>query len=256
MSGVQPNAIVRGITVYQTHPKISTPPPGTRLWRYMDVTKLISLLRMKSLYFPRADLLGDPWEGAVSHLTIKMMEQIPAQLCGRIPDLRKDLIRQTFVSCWHQNEYESAAMWKLYLKSDEGVAIGTTCDRLSRCFRDGTTYNVFIGAVQYLDYARNLISDRNVLLPLFIKRCSFSHENEVRAIINPFFQTPPQPDVSPELEQPSGLALKIDVDLLIEYVYVAPGTPDWVMDAVQSILDRFSLNRTVQRSSLSDSPVF
>jgi len=222
----------------------------------MDVTKLISLLRMKSLYFPRADLLGDPWEGAVSHLTIKMREQIPAQLCGRIPDLRKDLIRQTFVSCWHQNEYESAAMWKLYLKSDEGVAIGTTCDRLSRCFRDGTTYNVFIGAVQYLDYARNLISDRNVLLPLFIKRCSFSHENEVRAIINPFFQTPPQPDVSPELEQPSGLALKIDVDLLIEYVYVAPGTPDWVMDAVQSILDRFSLNRTVQRSSLSDSPVF
>jgi hypothetical protein len=185
-----------------------------------------------------------------------MRKQFPVEMYGGMADFRKGIIRQTFVSCWHQNEYESAAMWKLYLKSDEGVAISTTCDRLSRCFRDGTTYDIFVGTVRYLDYARHVINDGNVLQPLFIKRCSFSHENEVRAVFSPIFQTPPQPAVSPEPEPPNGMSLAIDVKLLIEDVYVAPGTPDWVRDAVQSVLDSFNLNRTVRRSSLSESPVF
>lgn len=31
-----------------------------------------------------------------------------------------------YVSSWHMNEHESTAMWRLYLKSDEGLAIRTT----------------------------------------------------------------------------------------------------------------------------------
>ena len=240
--------------MYKTHPKISTPPAETRLWRYMDVTKLVSLLGSDSLYFPRADLLGDPWEGAVSNLTIKSRERFPVEMHGGRADFNKAIIRQTFISCWHQNEYESAAMWKLYLKSNEGVAISTTCDRLSLCFRDGTPNDIFIGAVEYLDYTSHAIRDENAFQPFFNKRCSFSCENEVRAIVSPLFQTPPPLSVS--LNPPNGMALAIDVNLLIEDVYAAPETPDWIRDALQSVLDRFNLNRNVRRSSLSESPVF
>ncbi len=147
-------------------------------------------------------------------------------------------------------------MWKLYLKSDEGVAVRTTCDRLSRCFRDETTYNVFIGSVEYVDYERVIIGDSNVLQQFFIKRLSFAHEREVRALVSPIYQTPSAPDIQPEPEPPNGLALSIDCSLLIEDVYVAPGTPDWVKEAVQSILSKFELDRVVRRSSLSEDPVF
>jgi len=42
--------------------------------------------------------------------------------------------RYVFVNPWHKNEFESAAMWKLYLKSEEGVAIRTTVERLKHAF--------------------------------------------------------------------------------------------------------------------------
>jgi hypothetical protein len=250
-----PHVIVeKGSAVYKTHPNISTPPAETRLWRYMDVTKLISLLGTDSLYFPRSDLLGDPWEGAVSNLTIKCRERFPVEMHGGMADFNKAITRQTFISCWHRNDYESAAMWKLYLKSDEGVAISTTCDRLSRCFKDGTPYDIFIGEVDYLDYTHHVVRDGNVLQPFFSKRRSFIHENEVRAIVSPLFQTPPPTFVS--LEPPNGIALAIDATLLIEDVFAAPETPDWIRDALQSVLDRFNLNRNVRRSSMSESPRF
>ena len=35
-----------------------------QLWRYMDFAKFAAMLRERSLYFPRADKLGDPFEGA------------------------------------------------------------------------------------------------------------------------------------------------------------------------------------------------
>jgi hypothetical protein len=148
-------------------------------------------------------------------------------------------------------------MWKLYLKSDEGVAISTTCDRLCRCFRPGTTYDIFIGAVQYRNRKRHKFnSDGNMLTPFFIKGTAFSHEKEVRAVVSPILQEPTRPTVSLEPEPPNKIAPLIDVELLIKDVYVAPGTPDWVKDAVQSVIDKFNLKRKVRRSSLSESPVF
>ena len=36
------------------------PPADAILWRYMDFTKFVALLEMKSLFFARADKLNDP----------------------------------------------------------------------------------------------------------------------------------------------------------------------------------------------------
>ena len=34
------------------------------------------------------------------------------------------------INCWHMNDHESAAMWKLYLKSNEGIAVQSTYETL------------------------------------------------------------------------------------------------------------------------------
>jgi hypothetical protein len=120
--------------MYQQHPVFDPPPPQAKLWRYIDFTKYVWLLDAHALFFSRADLLGDPFEGSLSRLNVELRPQIYA---GRILDdqlellaeFRRKLLRTTFVNCWHMSDYESAAMWKLYLR-DHGVAIQTTFEAL------------------------------------------------------------------------------------------------------------------------------
>jgi hypothetical protein len=40
------------------------PEPHTPLWRYMDFAKFVAMLKDRALYFARADMLGDQFEGA------------------------------------------------------------------------------------------------------------------------------------------------------------------------------------------------
>ena len=41
------------------------------IWRYKDLAKFVSMLQTSSLYFPRADLLDDPHEGALPRKTVE-----------------------------------------------------------------------------------------------------------------------------------------------------------------------------------------
>ena len=43
------------------------------IWRYMDFAQLVSLLDKEALFFCRADKLGDPFEGAWSDPTRKVL---------------------------------------------------------------------------------------------------------------------------------------------------------------------------------------
>ena len=44
----------------------------------------------------------------------------------------KDLRRFTLVNCWHENQDESDAMWKLYSGVEDGIAIKTDFQSLSK----------------------------------------------------------------------------------------------------------------------------
>ena len=54
----------RSTPMYREIPDCRTPPDYTMLWRYVDFTKLVSMLEKNSLYFCRSDLPGDKYEGA------------------------------------------------------------------------------------------------------------------------------------------------------------------------------------------------
>jgi hypothetical protein len=60
----------------------------------------------------------------------------------------RQAIREYLVSCWHMNEHESAAMWKLYSSSNEAVCIQSTYRRL-RCSLEES---VMIGEINYINY--------------------------------------------------------------------------------------------------------
>jgi hypothetical protein len=42
------------------------------LWRYMDLTKLIAVLKSKTLWYTRSDLFDDRYEGAYTRSSFKV----------------------------------------------------------------------------------------------------------------------------------------------------------------------------------------
>ncbi len=156
-----------------------------KIWRYMDFTKLVSLIDTKKLYFTRADKFDDPFEGSYPKLNILGREAFFKDLNERKevagqgntfkpPEIFKHMPKYTAVNCWHMNPYESVAMLSLYLKSDEGVAIQSTFSRLKESFL--TKEDLYMGTVKYINYETEFVDPTNLYSPFVHKRKSFEHE--------------------------------------------------------------------------------
>jgi len=46
------------------------------IWRYMDLAKYLAMLDRGSLFFARATLLGDPFEGSTTNMMVAQREYI------------------------------------------------------------------------------------------------------------------------------------------------------------------------------------
>ena len=232
--------------MYEDHPDLWPPPDDALLWRYMDFTKFVSLLETSALFFCRPDRLGDPFEGSISPVT-------PPSVAADIRDgpavvytvdLRQ-VMRLARVNCWHMSEFESEAMWRLYARERDGVAINTVFADFKSAFRGDQA--VSASMVQYRDYRSSPIPHGNALLPLFHKRISFQHEREVRAL---YLQR------DDRREESVGSYCEVDLDKLVREVVLAPFADDWFVDLVRSFADRHALKDRVRRSTLSDNPTF
>lgn len=228
-----------------------------KIWRYMDFTKYISFLDSKSLFFTRSDLFNDPYEGATSHANSKFRPEvykesgIPQNAFDKMSKFAEWIRNWTFVNCWHMNEYESAAMWRLYAQTNEAVAIQSTYLHLY----DGLPENVFVGVVLYIDYETQWLPEGNSMWPFVHKRKSFEHERELRAVI----QDLPQDDKGILVGLPNaepGRLVPISPIELIENVYVAPDAPSWFAELVKKITLQFGYNFDVKQSILSKAPVY
>ena len=151
--------------MYKEHPLFSSPPQDAILWRYMDFTKFVSLLDSSSLFFSRADLLGDPFEGVWTKANIETLPDrytadVAEIIRGSLPNLHS-LTSGNFVSCWHWNEFESDAMWKIYAQLSAGVAIKTDFASLSGSFTDDQP--IYIGRVRYIDYGVDLVPEGKLI---------------------------------------------------------------------------------------------
>ena len=166
--------------MYKEHEVFTPPSSKAILWRYMDFTKFVSLLEKQALFFARADKLGDPFEGSVTKVNAAAA-RVPRD---ELQQFRKKVTRWTLINCWHENAHESEAMWKLYARETDGIAIKTDFKSLSSSFT--CREDVFIGIVNYIDYDRHLIPEDNTFQPYLHKRKSFEHESEIRANVTEY----------------------------------------------------------------------
>lgn len=210
------------------------------IWRYMDIAKFISMIHTGHLYFPRADTFLDKYEGSIprgsKNILIDNQKHTP-----------QEMLRRTYMSCWHENENESAAMWQLYTLSGQGLAIKSSYSKLAKLL-PGTNSEkkdsaIYLGKVSYIDYQKEDVKIiENPLLPFTYKRIAFEHEKEIRAV----FQLPKEVDDYDQVACP----VKIDVNQLIEAVYLAPGSAFWFRDVVHSVKNAFKIDAPLHMSSL------
>ena len=241
--------------MYKKHPDLIKPKKlNAIVWRYMDFTKFVSLLDKKALFFTRADKLGDPFEGSHPRANIPLRAKIYK---GEIPledisEIYKLLREFTAVNCWHLSRHESTAMWRLYLKSNEGIAIQSTFKRLRDSFRD-EKHDIFIGKVQYVAFEKERMPE-DPLSSFFYKRKSFEHELELRAVI----QKLPRKGLSTRSKRPfdDGVYVPVDLNLLISKICLAPTSPQWLHELVESITRKYQLDKEVCQSSLDEKPIY
>ena len=236
--------------MHKEHEYLDIPPDDVVLWRYMDFTKFVSLLEKSALFFPRADKLGDPFEGYWPISADE--EQLSSSDATILSNIHRAQIALSLISCWHESSHESEAMWKLYSRETDGVAIRTDFGSLMDSF--GTNYPWMPGRVKYIDYDETSLPATGDFWRQFLqKRKSFQHEREVRIIIQERRCTIPL-DFSPVYD--AGNYYEVDLSILIHKVVVAPYAQDWLVDLVQSVAARYHLKAPVNKSKLGDPPTW
>jgi hypothetical protein len=225
----------------------------SKIWKYMDLGKFASMLTTRSLYFACPVQFSDPYEGVLpkSHIEAEAKitqalldpiialtkqianaigaEQVEAHTRLQALNLSIDQMRRTRhrevnakfgVSCWHQSEHESDAMWKLYSASGQGIAIESTVGQLRTCFENRDDFQ--IDRVRYMDFDRDPIEKNHKRYRLFIKRKSFECEREVRATI-----------LLPT--EGAGVSVECDLNVLVTQIHVSPLVERFVSDAIEAL---------------------
>lgn len=241
--------------MYEEQRGIVTPPDGTKIWRYVSLAGLVSILSTEALFFCRADKLGDPFEGALSNVDFASLRQFEHEhnVSGSTVDFLRGIRKYAAISCWHINETESAAMWKLYSER-AGIAIQSSVLGLKEALTRHDSDKIYIGQVKYYNYGSDSLPFGNIMYPFFCKRKCFVHEHELRVLLLRIPMSAYQMTFSEETMR-SGVPVKIDVHSMIQTLYIAPGSPEWVFAAVHAIIERFELDRPLLCSELDSMPL-
>jgi hypothetical protein len=256
-----------GMDILSEKPMADTP-----IWRYIDFAKLVDMLERRALHFSQLASLGDPFEGMPSDATLEQeresLEQFRQSVVAsderwsnvdwpRVSPASDYQFFQlsTYVNCWHMNEYESMAMWRVY--SRDGIAIRSSFRMLTDCVRD-VPHEIMARQVIYRDRRdqSQLELPGDTIGAAFRKGMSYEYEREIRAMIL-FTPGPPRPMSREEVErvQPMGLnVVPVDLDVLIDAVYVAPGRPPWFRELVGRVMRTYRLDKPLENSGLDDRP--
>lgn len=225
-------------------------------WRYMDLVSLVSLLETKSLFFRLPGFFEDPWEGCFQqHRTPLDAQKTYSGLKGFAElfggGLFEDLVRYGVgVNCWHLNTVESEAMWKLYAKDGFGVSVHLSVGDLKECFRD-VRAPVILSRVAYIDDYADASDETPNVPPFVLKRGSFRHENEMRAIVNPDeLGNAGDIDLSTASSKHKGVLVEIVPEILLKRVVVSPFAEPWYVELVSLLLKRCGVTTSEVRKSL------
>ena len=241
---------------YKEHPVFQSPNnEDVKIWRYMDFAKFISLIDRRALFFYRADLMAnrfDPQEAQyprpiVNKLIESAIEHGVEDNLNSFLQFGKNTRRHNIVNCWHINEEENNAMWKIYSPRGYGIAIQSTYAKLKMSFDTYKSNDVYIGKVIYDPKTIDLGND---YVRYLLKRKCFEYENELRILISNIWDNRFENKINIDRINNDGEYIPVDLDKLLENVYVAPFTEKWLIELTRSVLTNYKINKEVKESEI------
>ena len=227
--------------MYLNNPNIKLPDdPDTIVWKYLDLSKFLDLLLSKKLFMSRSDKFEDQYEGTFSEPTFEEIKKLAIDN----PDFLnyyKTHREKVAVSSWHINEYESFAMWQIFTQNSEGLAIQSTIGRLQKAVKPENNYDQYIGEVNYIDYRKEYIPFDDLFFPFLFKRKSFQYEREVRILTDTSKST---------VKLNDGLKINVDINQLIEKIYIHPKSENWYKKLVIELVERLGFGFEIEKSDL------
>ncbi len=120
--------------MYVQNKGLEPPEEVQQIWRYMDLAKFLSLREDQALYFSCVAKFDDPYEGLFPLSLWKSFADIREDkklnrskdiddIIPKLREIERSIRHAHYVNCWHMNTYESAAMWEIYQRSGEGIAV-------------------------------------------------------------------------------------------------------------------------------------
>ena len=227
--------------MYTANKNIELPSnPDTVIWKYLDLSKFLDLLLSKQLFMSRSDKFEDQYEGTFSEPTFEEMKKLSVDN-PEFLDYYKSHREKVVVSSWHINEYESYAMWQIFTKTNEGLAIRSTVGRLQEAVAPEKNFDQYIGSVNYIDYKREYIPFDDDFFPFLFKRKSFQYEREIRIIS----------DLSAhDIYINDGMKIHVDINRLIDKIFIHPKSENWYKKLVIELLTRLEFDFKIEKSDL------
>lgn len=226
--------------MYKNNPNISIPNSDTVVWKYLDLSKFLDLLMSQKLFMSRSDKFEDQYEGTFSEPTFEEIKKI-AENNPEFLDVYKTQRKNVVISSWHINEYESFAMWQIFTQNSEGLAIQSTIGRIQESLHLENQFEQHIGEVNYIDYKKEYIPFDDDFFPFLFKRKSFQYEREVRIISNLS---------SHNLNINEGVKIEVDINKLIEKIYIHPKSENWYKNLVIQLVKQLGFDFKIGKSDL------
>jgi hypothetical protein len=227
--------------MYLNNPNIKLPEDSnTIVWKYLDLSKFLDLLMSQKLFMSRSDKFEDQYEGTFSEPTFEEIKKLSIDN-PEFLNFYKTHREKVAISSWHINEYESFAMWQIFTQNSEGLAIQSTISRLQKALHPETSFNQYIGEVNYIDYKKEYIPFDDMFFPFLFKRKSFQYEREVRIISDVADNT---------IKINDGLKINVDINELIEKIYIHPKSENWYKNLVIQLVKQLGFDFTIEKSDL------
>lgn len=244
--------------------RLNKPHGNTVIWRYLGLDKFLDLLASSELFFTNAAKMTDRYEGVIPKRNEKYIlrnlknegfDNEEARLESQIKLHQTNSLRAlTLLNCWTINQHESYALWKIYLGgSKSGVAIKTTVSKLERAIKKGEDpfdEDIYISKVIYTDFIKEEPESRfNVTTT---KNKFYEYENELRLFIFNYPRSEGGTETPYDIS--IGRRLKVDINELIDEIYLSPFTGQWFDKTLVDTIDRFNpeLKKKIKNSEILD----
>jgi hypothetical protein len=225
-------------------------PPDIEIpvWRFLSLAKFLDLLETGTLHFARMDQFDDPYEGQPFGCYLNKI-RYRTDLLATLAAMRRRSRATFYVNSWYLADHEPAWAWKQFLGGDLVVAVCSKYLDLMAAI-ESSQERCFLGLVQYAEPAEG--RGLNAFDFAMAKRPNFDHEKEVRALL---WREAGLPIDEVERDNPTGIKVSVDLNLLLDSVIVSPTAPPWLRKTLEAVMSKLGVNQVpVIPSPLYDTP--